>query len=81
MTPDEQRFMAFEGLLGWTAAVVTQAKRVSAARDRLFAELRQRSDPRLNPEVILRRLANNSSKLNVNFSAMQPTSYCNTDNG
>jgi hypothetical protein len=57
MTPDEQRFMAFEGLLGWTAAVVTQAKRVSAARDKLFAELQQRSDLRLNPEVILRRLA------------------------
>jgi hypothetical protein len=57
MTPDEQKFMAFEGLLGWTAAVVTQAKRVSAARDKLFAELRQRSSPKLNSELILRRLA------------------------
>jgi hypothetical protein len=57
MTPEEQKFMAFEGLLGWTAAVVTQAKRVSAARDKLLAEFRQRGDLRLNPEVILRRLA------------------------
>jgi hypothetical protein len=39
MTSDEQKFMAFEGLLGWTAAVVTQAERVSAARDKFMAEL------------------------------------------
>jgi hypothetical protein len=57
MTLDEQKFMAFEGLLGWTAAVLAQAKRVSAARDKLLGELRQTSDLRLNPEVISRRLA------------------------
>ena len=34
MTPDEERFMAFEGLVQWTQAVVTQSARVSAARDR-----------------------------------------------
>ena len=34
MTADEERFMAFEGLLQWTQAVITQAVRVSAARDR-----------------------------------------------
>lgn len=33
MTPDEERFMAFEGLIQWTQAVVTQSARVSAARD------------------------------------------------
>jgi hypothetical protein len=60
MTPDEQRFMAFEGLLGWTAAVVTQAKRVSAARDRLFAELRQRSELRFI--LVVRHLPNLPSK-------------------
>jgi hypothetical protein len=42
MTLDEQKFMAFEGLLGWTAAVVCQAQRVSAARDKLSAEIRRR---------------------------------------
>ncbi len=34
MTSDEERFMAFEGLVQWTQAVVTQSTRVSAARDR-----------------------------------------------
>ena len=34
MTPDEERFMAFEGLVQWTQAVVTQSARVSAARER-----------------------------------------------
>ena len=33
MTLDEERFMAFEGLVQWTQAVVTQSARVSAARD------------------------------------------------
>jgi hypothetical protein len=34
MTPDAERFMAFEGLIQWTQAVVTQSAKVSAARDR-----------------------------------------------
>jgi hypothetical protein len=34
MTPDQERFMAFEGLTQWTQAVVTQSARVSAARER-----------------------------------------------
>jgi hypothetical protein len=34
MTPDEERFMAFEGLGQWTQAVVTQSARVSAAQGR-----------------------------------------------
>jgi hypothetical protein len=34
MTPDQERFMAFEGLVQWTQAVVTQSARVSEARDR-----------------------------------------------
>jgi hypothetical protein len=37
MTPDEERFMAFEGLIQWTQAVVTQSARVSAARERQSA--------------------------------------------
>jgi hypothetical protein len=40
MTADEERFMAFEGLLQWTQAVVTQSARVSAARDHELVELR-----------------------------------------
>jgi hypothetical protein len=35
MPPDQERFMAFEGLVQWTEAVVTQSARVSQARDRL----------------------------------------------
>jgi hypothetical protein len=81
MTPDEQKFVAFESLLGWTAAVVTQAKRVSAARDKLLAELRQRGDLRLNPDVILRRLAQQFFQTERQLFCMQPTSCCNTDNG
>ena len=37
MTPDQEKFMAFEGLVQWTRAVVTQSARVSAARDHLSA--------------------------------------------
>jgi|SRR5665213_348328 len=37
MTPDEEKFMAFEGLVQWTQAVVTQSTRVSAARERQAA--------------------------------------------
>lgn len=33
MTPDQERYMAFEGLLQWTQAVVTQSAKVSAARE------------------------------------------------
>jgi hypothetical protein len=43
MTPDEQKFMAFEGLLGWTAAVETQSHRVTAARDSFLAATDRRS--------------------------------------
>jgi hypothetical protein len=32
MTPDQARFMAFEGLLKWTNAVVVQAARISEAQ-------------------------------------------------
>jgi hypothetical protein len=35
MTPDEERFMAFEGLLQWTNAVVVQAARISEAQKHL----------------------------------------------
>ena len=34
ITPDAEQFMAFEGLVQWTKAVVTQSARVSAARER-----------------------------------------------
>ncbi len=37
MTVDEERFMAFEGLVQWTQAVVTQSVRISAARERQVA--------------------------------------------
>ena len=37
MTLDDQKFMAFESLLGWTAAVVSQARMaIAAASTRRF---------------------------------------------
>jgi hypothetical protein len=42
MTPDEERFMAFDGLVQWTQAVVAQSARVSAARD---YQVQMRSTP------------------------------------
>jgi hypothetical protein len=42
MSPESERFMAFEGLLQWTQTVVLQCTRVSAARDRQMAALRSR---------------------------------------
>lgn len=38
MAPDAERFMAFEGLVQWTQAVVTQSARVLAVRDRQRSE-------------------------------------------
>ena len=43
MTLEEERFMAFEGLLQWTQAVVTQSVRVTAARG---STKRRSSQPR-----------------------------------
>jgi hypothetical protein len=40
MTRDQERFMAFEGLVQWTQAIVTQSAKVSAARDRLDEAMR-----------------------------------------
>jgi hypothetical protein len=40
MTRDEERFMAFEGLLQWTRTVITQSARVSAAREKQTVALR-----------------------------------------
>ena len=37
MTREQEQSMAFEGLLQWTQAVITQAKRVSKAREQRFA--------------------------------------------
>jgi hypothetical protein len=50
MTPDEERFMAFEGLVQWTDAVVTQSARVSEADARLS------SSCALRPSTPQRRL-------------------------
>jgi hypothetical protein len=50
MLPDQERFMAFEGLLQWTQAVVTQSARVSRA------DARQSSSCALSPSTPQRRL-------------------------
>jgi hypothetical protein len=40
MTPEEEQFMAFQGLLQWTQAVITQSQRVSEAKERQSADIR-----------------------------------------
>ncbi len=50
MTPDEERFMALEGLVQWTQAVVTQSARVSEADAHLS------SSCRLSPNTPQQRL-------------------------
>jgi hypothetical protein len=50
ITPDAERFMAFEGLVQWTQAVVTQSARVSEADARLS------SSCALSPSTPQRRL-------------------------
>jgi hypothetical protein len=50
MPPDQERFMAFEGLIQWTQAVVTQSARVSEADAHLS------SSHALNPSTPQRRL-------------------------
>jgi hypothetical protein len=39
MSPDDERFMAFEGLVQWTRCVITQAKRISLATNRLQSDM------------------------------------------
>lgn len=53
MTLDEQRFMAFEGLVQWTQAVVTQSARISAAREHQSATLRMTSTPVQRRQAVL----------------------------
>jgi hypothetical protein len=50
MSPDEERFMAFEGLVQWTQAVITQSARVSEA------DARQVSSCRLSPSTQQQRI-------------------------
>ncbi len=51
MRPEEERYMAFEGLVQWTQAVVGQARRVQAAKDRLGASIT--GDPASRRAVVL----------------------------
>ncbi|MGA8495275.1 MAG: hypothetical protein WB764_07330 [Xanthobacteraceae bacterium] len=52
MSPDEERFMAFEGLLQWTQAVITQSERVAAALSQQRVDLHSR-DPVTRHKAIL----------------------------
>jgi hypothetical protein len=52
MTPDEERFMAFEGLLQWTQAVITQSQRVAAALAQQHVDLTSH-DPMIRHKAIL----------------------------
>lgn len=40
MTPEQEQFMAFQGLLQWTQALITQLQRVSEAKERQSADIR-----------------------------------------
>jgi hypothetical protein len=40
MSPDDERFMAFEGLVQWTQAVISQAKRVATANAEMTSAIR-----------------------------------------
>jgi hypothetical protein len=44
MTPDEERFLAFEGLVQWTQAVVAQSARASEATDHVRSTQQQTED-------------------------------------
>ena len=44
MTPDEARFMALEGLVQWTQAIITQSARVSEADARQSPSLHLERD-------------------------------------
>src|SRR5215813_5680657 len=52
MTPDEERFMASEGLLQWTQAVITKSERVAAALAQQRLDLISR-DPMIRRKAIL----------------------------
>ena len=52
MTPLMERFIAFEGLLQWTQAVITQSERVTAAISRQQVDLRCH-DPVIRHKAIL----------------------------
>jgi hypothetical protein len=53
MTRGQERYMAFDGLIQWTQAVVTQSARVSEARDRQSAALSITSEPMQRRQDIL----------------------------
>lgn len=52
MSADQERFMAYEGLLQWTQAVITQCRRVMEARDRQGLEV-ERADRNAFHQVVL----------------------------
>ena len=52
MTADQERFMAFEGLVQWTQAVVWQAQRVANAKTR-FSSSEFIRDPKVRHAAIL----------------------------
>jgi hypothetical protein len=56
MSPDEKRFMAFEGLVQWTHAVVVQAARIVEAQKH-----------RASPDLTARRLAIASSRTECDY--------------
>lgn len=53
MTLEQERSMAFEGLLQWTQGVVTHSVRVTAARDQQNVDRRSRN-PVIRHQAILK---------------------------
>jgi hypothetical protein len=52
LTIEQQRYLAFEGLLGWTASVLRQARRIGSAQQQIFV----RQLPPTKPEELQRWL-------------------------
>jgi hypothetical protein len=52
MTADEERFMAFEGLLQWTYAVVAQWARIASGIDQTRSSLRD-NNPVIRHQAML----------------------------
>jgi hypothetical protein len=59
MSPDQERFMAFEGLVQWTYAVISQSEKMKEAYDALKSSLsvnrNLRHAPFINTQEIRRR--------------------------
>jgi hypothetical protein len=57
VSPEEQKFMAFDGLIAWTRGVVEQSRRTSLAVEQMVATMRTPPRGDWRAEAQARRLA------------------------